>query len=140
MKRHWSIRALWLVGGLLALVLAAAGAILPLLPTTPFVLVAVYAFARSSRRLTRWLLRHRYFGPLIENWRRYGAIDRRVKIVSVSVMAALPFLTWLIGAPYWALGAQIVVLIAAASFVLSRPDCPARNTDLHRHKPKKTPP
>ena len=59
------IRIFWLLFGLLATGLAFAGALLPLLPTTPFLLLAAYAFARSSKRLHDWLLNHRQFGPLI---------------------------------------------------------------------------
>ena len=119
---HGIARPLWIVFGALALACGAIGAILPLVPTTPFVLVAAYAFARSSPRLHGWLMGHGYFGPLIENWQRYGAIDRRTKIVSVSVMAAMPVITWMIGAPLWALAAQIVVLLGSASFIVTRPD------------------
>jgi uncharacterized membrane protein YbaN (DUF454 family) len=115
-------RPLWVLAGLLALALGAAGTVLPLLPTTPFVLLAAFCFARSSPRLHDWLLAHRFFGPLIENWRRHGAIDRRTKIVSLSVMAATPVITWLIGAPLWALVAQLVVLAGAATFVATRPE------------------
>ena len=115
-------RPLWVLAGLLALALGIAGTVLPLLPTTPFVLLAAFCFARSSPRLHGWLLAHRLFGPLIENWRRHGAIDRRTKIVSLSVMAATPVVTWLVGAPLWALAAQVLVLLAAASFIATRPE------------------
>jgi uncharacterized membrane protein YbaN (DUF454 family) len=115
-------RPFWLLLGLLAIALAAAGVVLPLLPTTPFLLVAAFAFARSSPRLHAWLLSHRYFGPLIENWRRHGAIDRRTKTVSVAVMAATPGMTWAIGAPLWALGTQVSVLVVCAIFIVTRPE------------------
>ena len=76
-------RLTWLVIGILSLGLGALGILLPLLPTTPLVLLAAFSFARSSDRLHQWLLEHDVFGALIENWRRYGAISRRAKIVSV---------------------------------------------------------
>ena len=56
---------MWLLGGLAAVAVGAVGVVLPLLPTTPFLLVAAFAFARSSERLDRWLREHRTFGPLI---------------------------------------------------------------------------
>ena len=71
------IRALWFVVGLCAVALAVLGVALPLLPTTPFVLLAAFAFAKSSERWHTWLRRHRVFGPIIENWREHGAISRR---------------------------------------------------------------
>ena len=114
-------RIIWLAGGLVSLGLGIVGAVLPLLPTTPFVLLAAYCFARSSPRLQLWLESHRIFGPMIANWRAHGAISKRTKISSVAVMAASPFLTWALGAPMWALVAQIVTLIGAATFVVTRP-------------------
>ena len=68
------MRYLWLSFGFIALALGMAGAVLPLLPTTPFILLAAFCFARSSRRFHNWLLNHRTFGPMIENWRQEGAI------------------------------------------------------------------
>ena len=114
-------KIVWMAGGWVALGLGIVGAVLPLLPTTPFVLLAAYCFARSSPRLQLWLESHRIFGPMIANWRRYGAISVRTKIYSLSTMAASPFLTWALDAPIWALIAQIVMLIGAATFVVTRP-------------------
>lgn len=121
-------RPMWIVLGLLALGLGALGAVLPLLPTTPFILLAAFCFARSSPRLHDWLLSHRIFGPLIVNWEREGAISRRAKMTAVSMMVITPVITILFGAPLWALLAQIAVLAGAATFVLTRPD-PSRKTD-----------
>ena len=114
-------RILWLAGGLMSLALGIIGAVLPLLPTTPFVLLAAFCFARSSPRLQAWLENDPRFGPMIENWRRHGAISVRTKIYSLGVMAVSPVATWALDAPIWALIAQIVTLIGAATFVATRP-------------------
>lgn len=95
--------------------------VLPLLPTTPFLLVAAFAFARSSTRLDRWLREHRSFGPLIDNWHRDGSIDRKVKRIAIVVILVTPAITLLFGAPLWIIACQIVVLSAAAVFILTRP-------------------
>jgi hypothetical protein len=117
-------RFLWLGLGCLSVALGAAGMVLPLLPTTPFLLLAAYAFARSSPRLHRWLLEHKRFGPVIENWRRYGAISRRTKIYSVAAMiAALAGSAAFKAAPA-ILIVQAVVLSLAGAFVVSRPAPP----------------
>ena len=118
------MRAVWFSVGSIAVGLGALGVALPLLPTTPFLLLAVYAFARSSERCHAWLLRHRVFGPLIEDWRRHGAIDRRTKIVGVLSMAGVFALSLALGASATVLTVQAVVLIASATFVLSRPSPP----------------
>jgi uncharacterized membrane protein YbaN (DUF454 family) len=119
-------RFIWLSVGLAALALGAVGVVLPLLPTTPFLLVAAFAFARSSKRLNRWLREHRTFGPLITNWHRDGSIDRKAKRTAIIVIIATPLITWLLAAPMWVVICQIVVLSASAIFILTRPS-PAEN-------------
>ncbi|MDH3622061.1 MAG: YbaN family protein [Gammaproteobacteria bacterium] len=115
------IRVFWLLAGLMSVAIGAAGVVLPLLPTTPFLLIAAFAFARSSTRLNNWLREHRSFGPLIDNWHRDGSIDRSAKRVAIIVILAAPLITWLFGAPLWIIACQVVVLSAAAVFVLTRP-------------------
>ena len=120
------LRAVWFAVGLGAVLLAALGVVLPLLPTTPFLLVAVYAFARSSDRWHAWLRNHRVFGPIIDDWRRHGAIHRRTKIVGVASMAGVFGVSLAIGVGPVVLAVQAVVLTASAAFVLSRPSPPER--------------
>ena len=79
-------RALFFVSGLLALVLGTLGIVLPVLPTTPFILLAAACFARSSPRFYAWLLRNRIFGPLIINWRASRTIPRHAKIAAISLI------------------------------------------------------
>ncbi|MDH3578333.1 MAG: YbaN family protein [Gammaproteobacteria bacterium] len=115
------IRVFWLLAGLMSVAVGAVGVVVPLLPTTPFLLIAAFAFARSSARLNRWLREHRSFGPLIDNWHRDGSIDRKVKRIAIIVLLMTPVITWLFGAPLWIIVCQIVVLSAAAVFILTRP-------------------
>ena len=107
--------------GLAAVALGAIGVILPLLPTTPFLLVAAFAFARSSERLTNWLRQHRIFGPLIDNWQSNGSIDRKAKRTAIIVIVATPVITYLLDAPLWIVVSQVIVLSASAIFILTRP-------------------
>ncbi len=69
-QRSWQRWLLLAVGGL-ALVLGAVGIVLPLLPTTPFVLLALWCFSRASARWHNWLLNHAHFGPFLANWHQY---------------------------------------------------------------------
>jgi len=115
------IRVLWLLAGLTSVAIGAVGVVLPLLPTTPFLLIAAFAFARSSKRLDRWLREHRSFGPLIDNWHRDGSIDRKVKRVAIIVILLTPVITWLLRAPLWIIVCQVVVLSVAAVFIITRP-------------------
>ena len=117
-------RSLWLLLGLTSTGFGIAGTVLPLVPTTPFLLLAAFAFARSSPRLHQWLLEHRHLGRMITNWQKHRSIDRSAKVTSLVVMAAMLVLTWLSGAASWILVTQALVLTGVATFILTRPDAP----------------
>ncbi len=118
-------RALWLLIGLLATGAGIAGVVLPLVPTTPFLLLAAFAFARSSDRLHAWLVNHPRLGPPITDWQDHGAISRRAKILAVVVMLATLAIGWWLGLETWLVGVQAVAMAGAASFILTRPDGPS---------------
>lgn len=118
------VRWLWITFGGLCVALAFVGVALPLVPTTPFLLVAAFAFARSSPRLHAWIMGHKRFGPMIRNWNEHGAISRPTKIVSLTVMAAMPPLSWYFGAPLWTVITQAVILSASGLFIITRPSGP----------------
>lgn len=80
------VRLVCLGAGFTALALALAGVVLPLLPTTPFVLLAAACFAKSSTRFHGWLLGQSIAGPLIREWRQYHAMPRRTKRVAYGLM------------------------------------------------------
>lgn len=112
---------IWLLIGFAAFALGAVGVVLPLLPTTPFLLLAAFAFARSSERLSNWLINHRTFGPPIDNWRQDGSIDRKSKWLAMIVIIPSPFITWWMDVPLWVLVCQVLLLSAVAIFILTRP-------------------
>ena len=66
--------------------LAVIGIFLPLLPTTPLVLVAAACFARSSERWHRWLLQNKTFGPMIRSWEERRCVSIRVKVIGITSM------------------------------------------------------
>lgn len=119
------MRALWLALGGLFLGLGLLGVVLPVLPTTPFLLLAAGCFARSSPRLHGWLLGHPIFGPPIQNWEENGAISRRAKQMAVGSMAAVWGVSIFAGLPWSALIVQTVLIAIGAGFVLTRPDGPS---------------
>lgn len=79
-------KGLLLSFGGLGVVLGAAGVILPLVPTTPFLLFSAACFARSSDRHYRWLMNHRWFGPHLRNYRERRVIPLRVKVVTLGML------------------------------------------------------
>lgn len=119
------MKIIWFVTGLLSLGCGLAGTILPLVPTTPFVLLSAFAFARSSPRLQSWLWNHPRFGPLLINWHHHGAISRNTKIISLAVIALTPVVSLALDVPIWALAAQVAVLMGVSTFILTRPSEPA---------------
>jgi hypothetical protein len=82
------IRLAYLVTGIISLLLGGIGAVVPLLPTVPFVILAAFCFARSSPKLEAWLLDHKHMGPHVRAWRSRGAIGRRGKIAALAAFAA----------------------------------------------------
>jgi uncharacterized membrane protein YbaN (DUF454 family) len=122
-------RRLWLALGWLSVGGAAAGTVLPLVPTTPLLLLAAFAFARSSPRLRTMLLEHPHFGPILADWQRHGAIRPRAKLLAVTAMALALLFTFLIGAPHWVAIVQLVLMLPVTLFILSRPSGPARGTE-----------
>jgi len=74
--------------GVLLVGLAAAGIFLPLLPTTPFLLLAAACFMRSSDRFYLWLITHKWFGPYIKNYQEHKAITKRSKVVTLLLLWA----------------------------------------------------
>jgi hypothetical protein len=89
-REHGSAPVRWLLmaAGALCVLLGVIGIFLPLLPTTPLMLLAAACFARSSRRFHDWLLANRTFGPLILEWERHRSIPRRTKLTAIALMSA----------------------------------------------------
>ena len=67
-------------------VLGALGAVLPVLPTTPFLLLTSYFLARTSPRLNRWLLASRFFGPILRDWQQLGGVRPDVKVKAIIIV------------------------------------------------------
>lgn len=114
-------RALWFCLGMTSLGLGALGAILPLLPTVPFILLAAFAFSRSSARWHQWLLEHGTFGPMIRDWNEYGAIPKRAKVIAIISIIVVFMVSLLMGLASQILVIQAVVLTAVSVFILTRP-------------------
>ena len=77
------MRYVYLSIGFLCVAVGFIGIVVPGIPTTPLILLAAWAFARSSKRFELWLLRHRVFGRLIKDWRNHRGISRKSKITAV---------------------------------------------------------
>ena len=119
------MRILWLLLGFLCVALGIIGAVLPVLPTTPFMLLAAFAFAKSSPRLHRWIVDHPTFGPPVRDWQAHGAISRRAKLMAPTAMAAVLLLSLVLGFKWQIIAIQAATLVAVSVFILSRPEPPS---------------
>jgi uncharacterized membrane protein YbaN (DUF454 family) len=99
-RARWA-RAGWVGAGALALLIGVVGVFLPLLPTTPFVLVAAFCFARGNPRWEAWLLAHPRFGPSLRDWRERRAIALRAKWLAWTMMALGSAWSWWLLPPRW---------------------------------------
>lgn len=112
--------------------LGAIGAILPVMPTTPFLLLALWAAARSSPRLRFKLYRHPRFGHSLRAWHRHGAVPARAKLAACLLMAVSLLVLWLSGAAPFVLTTVALFFTAVATFILSRPTHPGHAADARR--------
>jgi uncharacterized membrane protein YbaN (DUF454 family) len=118
--RRWLMVAL----GWIFFALGLVGLLLPLVPTTPFMLLALWAFSIGSKRFHRWLYHHRIFGPPLQRWKRDRVIPRWAKVLALGSMTGSLLLAWLgTDAPWYGLLAMATVMAAGAVYVLR---CPSR--------------
>ena len=117
-------RPLLIAAGFAALLLGAIGAVVPVLPTTPFLLLAAACFAQSSPRWHQWLLENPYTGPMIRDWEERRCISSRtraVALVTMTVMGGLS-ITLALESIHFRLGALMLIALGAVT-VLRIPIC-----------------
>lgn len=113
--------------GFTCVAIAAAGVFLPLLPTTPFVLLATACFARSSEKWHRWMQANRTFGPMIRNWESRRCISARAKLAAILSMTVVGGYSVLVAIDSPWLRLAGAALIITGLIVIGRiPTCPRR--------------
>lgn len=125
MQNYWQLRWVCLSVGWLGTALGVAGAFLPVLPTTPFLLVAAWGFGRSSPVLHDWLLNHPRFGSTLRGWYEYGAISFRIKVVALAGLASSVVAVYSMTPLALLRIIHVLVVVATTAFILTRPS-PAR--------------
>lgn len=133
-----TLRLVFAALGCLFVGLGVLGAFLPLLPTTPFMILAAACFARASTRFYNWLLNTRAFGPTILEWRTHRSIPYRVKLIAIATMAVTlsASIALVVDEPWQrALVAALGVLLAVWMYRLPSRDRPGSATSDHGPKP-----
>jgi uncharacterized membrane protein YbaN (DUF454 family) len=105
--------------------LGAVGVVVPGLPTTPFMLLALWAFSKSSERFHGWLYSHRIFGPPLQEWEKHRVISLPVKVLALLTMAgALAYMIFVAGVPVWGSVLTASIMAYGAFFILGKPAKP----------------
>ena len=115
-------RIAYLTAGWICVALGVIGILLPLLPTTPLMILAAFLFTRGSPAARGWLVDHTRFGPHIRAWEAEGAIAPRAKRMAIAAMVLVFAISVALALPGWVLAIQALCLAGAAAFILTRPD------------------
>lgn len=110
----------WLLiaAGFTSLSAGVIGIFVPVLPTTPFFLLAAGCFMKSSDKLYRWLTSHKKFGPYIDNYMKHGAVSKRSKVVSILILWTVMLSTIVFGITHLWLKALLVCIAAGVTIHL----------------------
>ena len=120
--RRAAARLLWRALALLSLALGLVGAVLPVLPTVPFLLLSAWAAGKGWPALETWLLNHAHFGPHVRRWREHGAVPRRAKWLATVMMSFSAVVLAASAAPLAVKIAVPAVMAAVAIWLWHRPE------------------
>jgi uncharacterized protein len=109
-------RTIYFVLGTISFAIACIGVVLPLLPTTPFLLLAIACYLRSSKRMYNWLLNHKLFGQYIKNYLEGKGMSLRAKVISLAFLWTIIAYSALFVMPM--LIAQVILLVVALAVTL----------------------
>lgn len=106
--------------GAVALVLGVIGIFVPLLPTTPFILLAAWCFLKSSSRAYDWIRNQKYLGPILNDWEEHRAISKRTKLIATVLILTSLIMMW-IKVRIFALKVAVTILLSiVTTFILTR--------------------
>lgn len=124
-------RRLYRAGGCACVGVALVGTVLPLLPTTPFLLLAAWLFSKSSPQLRDRLYRHPRFGPLLRDWQEEGAIPIRAKVAALGALSTSWLVILLLASGPLVPSLAGLAMAGVGTFIATRPDPrPGRHIDL----------
>lgn len=115
-------RYVYLTLGWLFLVIGIIGIVVPLLPTTPFLLLTAFFFSKGSERMHLWLMNHRTFGPPIDEWNRKGMIRTKYKLIATTMLTlSALFIYPRESIPMWGKIGFSISFVSVMIFIWTRP-------------------
>lgn len=119
-----------MAAGIISVALGIIGIVVPILPTTPFLLLAAFLFVRSSTRLYRWLLTHKILGNYIRNYIHHRSIDRNIKIFTLLLLwGTILFSVYITRNTPWVQVLLIVIAIGVSIHILTLNTTPKQKKD-----------
>ena len=118
-------KVLFIIAGFLSLGIGIIGIFLPILPTTPLVILAAYCFSKGSNRLHRWLTTNPYFGEMIADWEKYRMISLKAKVMATSmIIPSFAYTLIFVNVAIWIKIIVTSIGVYALHFIWTKPDRP----------------
>lgn len=117
-----SKQLLWRLLAVVGLILAIIGAVLPVLPTVPFLLLSAWAAGRGWPALEAYMLAHPQWGPPIRQWREHGAVSRKAKWLACTMMLCGGVMIWFMPVPTWVRVVVDATLLTVGIWLSTRPE------------------
>ena len=124
-------RIFYLLFGWFSLITGIIGIFLPLLPTTPLVLLAAWCFSKSSERFHTWLINHKFFGPIVSDWQSNDGIPRKSRNRAIIFMWLGMAISILMVGRFWATVGLVCIGICVSIYLLRMPLRSESNEDNH---------
>lgn len=116
-----AVRFLYLLCGWVAIALGVLGIALPVLPTTPFILLAAWCFAKGSPRCHQWLRSNRYFGQMVQDWERQKGLRRRYRRRAVAMMLVTFSISLIVVPKIWLKIMLVGILVSVLIYLYRLP-------------------
>lgn len=115
-----AIRHFWIITGTISLIAGIIGLFLPVIPTTPFILLSAFCYARGSKRLHNWLLNNKLFGIYIENYEKGKGIPIKIKVYWIIILwLSISITTTIIVKNSYIKLTLIIIAILATLYIIS---------------------
>lgn len=111
------LKVFFIISGFISLALGILGAVIPVLPTTPFMLLSAFLFSKSSNKFHQWLINHKIFGAIIRDYNKHKGIRMKYKVISV-IMILISAIVSLITIPMLAIKILVISVLFVVAFIL----------------------